>query len=1080
MFEGSLLMLGVLMLVVAPASFGAQSRPYGGVSFGPEGQGSTTNFQHPGPIAADPISGTVYVADTAAGSVYKFDEDGDPEDFSALGASVISGLTFVGSNEAQLAVGPTNHELYVLTNDNGGAGSLKAYDAGGEPAEFSALGSPEIRADPGSEFCGVAVDGNGYIYVGDYYHGISIFSPTGEAIVTVPVATPCNVAVDGAGDIYVNHWTEGVERLVPSEFPPTAGTSYASTGMLGGAHASSVYADSSAGPVLIDEESVIAEFAPGGSALGRFAESADGEITASEGVAYGPGAGRAYASDSASGRVKIFSAPEPSKPDVISERVSSVGSTEATLVAAVDPEGFATTVFFEYGQEPCAVGHCAITASVMIGAGEAPVPVTQIVRGLGSGSRFFYRAVAESVAGTSSGSDRSFETEAGLGSTTGGCPNEATRNDLSRGLPDCRAFEMVSPVDKEGNDIRALPEVSGLQTAIDQLSSARDQFTFSTFGAFAGASSGPYVSQYLATRGAGGWSTQNLTPPREGADEQLANEFKLFSPDLSASWVVHSAGPSLAPGGPAAGPTLYERQTATGTYSAINTTADEGFELEKRYPIQIQGEADGHTVFRVPVDGPGEYRVFDRVAGSTREVSVLPGGSPYPGPATVGAFGRSGEGGPTSLLDHAVSEDGSHVYWTGLQELFAASGPIYLRVDDQETRAVSETVSSADARFWTASSDGSRALFSFTEGAVRGGLYEYSEASGESRRICGELVGVVGGAEDLSRFYFVSLESIGGEGVGGTPNLYVSEGGQIKFVAGLSLKDISETPRIPALTSRFPVAHSAAVSADGEVVVFNSLAEPTGYDNRDRRSGEPDNEVYRFDAATSQLTCISCQPTGAQPEGQEIVPAEGVAIGLWSAAQVPVWQTPFHEPHVIAAGGDRIFFDAYAPILARDGNGKEDVYEWEAVGTGTCSPGSPDYFPRDEGCLSLISTGTDPLASEFLDASPEGRDAFFSTGQSLVDSDPGFIDIYDAREFGGFAETPAALPGCEGDACQGGESTSDRMPAAGTSTFVGPKNAVKPRRKHRRKQKGHHHKKQRHRHQSKRQHLAHRGGKDSK
>jgi hypothetical protein len=54
----------------------------------------------------------------------------------------------------------------------------------------------------------------------------------------------------------------------------------------------------------------------------------------------------------------------------------------------------------------------------------------------------------------------------------------------------------------------------------------------------------------------------------------------------------------------------------------------------------------------------------------------------------------------------------------------------------------------------------------------------------------------------------------------------------------------------------------------------------------------------------------------------------------------------------------------------------------------------------------------------FVDASESGADAFFLSGESLVPTDPGSADLYDAREGGGFP-APATEIECEGDSCQG-------------------------------------------------------------
>lgn len=71
-------------------------------------------------------------------------------------------------------------------------------------------------------------------------------------------------------------------------------------------------------------------------------------------------------------------------------------------------------------------------------------------------------------------------------------------------------------------------------------------------------------------------------------------------------------------------------------------------------------------------------------------------------------------------------------------------------------------------------------------------------------------------------------------------------------------------------------------------------------------------------------------------------------------------------------------------------NGKEDVYEFEPPGVGSCS--------EAQGCVSLISSGSAKQESAFLEASENGDDAFFLTAQPLVaaDRDTNY-DLYDAR-----------------------------------------------------------------------------------
>jgi hypothetical protein len=116
-----------------------------------------------------------------------------------------------------------------------------------------------------------------------------------------------------------------------------------------------------------------------------------------------------------------------------------------------------------------------------------------------------------------------------------------------------------------------------------------------------------------------------------------------------------------------------------------------------------------------------------------------------------------------------------------------------------------------------------------------------------------------------------------------------------------------------------------------------------------------------------------------------------------------------------------------------------------------------------DGCLSLISSGKGGGDAEFLDASASGSDVFFTTASSLVPQDPGLIDIYDAREGGGFPPPAAEKPPCEGEACQS-PPAAPQDPTPASSGFEGQGNIkTKRTRKHSHKHKHH------------RKHKSHRG-----
>ncbi len=313
------------------------------------------------------------------------------------------------------------------------------------------------------------------------------------------------------------------------------------------------------------------------------------------------------------------------------------------------------------------------------------------------------------------------------------------------------------------------------------------------------------------------------------------------------------------------------------------------------------------------------------------------------------------------------------------------------------TKACTLAVSTGtSARFWAATPDGAAALFSAGED-----LYRYDASEAKATLLAAKVKGVLGTSADLSRVYLLSTEALGGKGSAGEPNLYLSEGGGFEFVATLSARDAETgTAQLSPVNPR-PNLHTARVSADGQALAFTSDSGPlaqlvSGYDNADAESGKETAEIYRYDASSEELECISCTRSGARPHGREVG-------GLNAAALIPTAQTSLYPGRPLSADGSRLFFHSFTPLLPLDTNGKADVYEWELAGTGDCQEGSPSFSPPNGGCIALISSGKAAADSEFIDASPEGDDVFFATAESLLAKDPGEADLYDARVNGGFA-----------------------------------------------------------------------------
>ncbi len=801
-----------------------------------------------------------------------------------------------------------------------------------------------------------------------------------------------------------------------------------------------------------------------------------------------------------------FEPPPPVPPTIAAQYAIAVESHGATLGAEINPHFWDdTTYYLEYGIEDCEVAACAakplppgskFTSKVV----NAPLRSAGVLlEGLKAGTTYHYRFTAQSSGGGPvTGPDRTFRTFPEPESGEAGCPNQAFRIGASASLPDCRAYEMVSPIDKNNGDILTIPDITTFDNGLEQSATGGEALTYSSYRSFGTPQGAPYTNQYLARRGPGGWSTKNLAPPQgPAATFDFETPYKAFSADLSQSWLSLDADPPLAAGAVQDSPTIYRRENdSTPSYEAL-TTAEEPL-APAPFDSELQGvSADGsHALFltqgRLTADAAADPKLqqlyLSYAPGRLRLVSVLPSGVANGQSSSAGvtstSASQSTNGAAVNLdrlvnLSHAISSDGNRVYWTDVNR---GPGRIYLRDNADQpssaiaagkcsepdlacTVAVSQT--GVKARFWTATPDGSMALFGIAdqESGLNGNLYRFdAEAEAPGRQLIAKGVsGVLGASEDLSRIYFVSSETLAGGAPAGKPNLYLFDEGDLVFIATLSAVDLltdAQGALIPSNLASEPVFHAPRVSPDGRHLAFISTASPTGYDNLDAKTGEPLSEVYLYSADSAELDCASCNPSGARPVGRQ-VQANGNGGVLAIAASIPLPLNQLYAPRVLSEDGSRLFFNSYDALLPRDTNGKADVYEWERAGAGGCDETDAAFSPTNGGCVYLISSGESPSDSRFLDASPSGSDVFFTTSSSLLGQDPGLIDVYDAREGGGLPAPPTPAPACEGEACQGPfNPPNDPTPAS--ATFQGAGNVVeKPAARKKKKQKKAKKKKQR-------------------
>jgi hypothetical protein len=491
----------------------------------------------------------------------------------------------------------------------------------------------------------------------------------------------------------------------------------------------------------------------------------------------------------------------------------------------------------------------------------------------------------------------------------------------------------------------------------------------------------------------------------------------------------------------------------------------------------------------------GKDALYEWNAGSLALVSILPKGEVNEAGGSMAEEATLGQGERTARS--AISNDGSRIIWEGRT---SSTGTFHLYLRDMvrgETvrldlpESGSGTGSSAPV-YMIASTDGSRIFFTdkagLTAESSSGGsdLYEYDLNAPAGNRLrdlsvdthageAAEVTNVIGASEEGSYVYFTAAGAlvqgaVPGECGGGQPssgdksvcNLYVSHDGMTTLVAALSQEDFPDW-----MGNGIDLGHlTARVSPDGEWLTFMSQRSLTGYDTSDAVSGRPDEEVYLYHAEAQRegrpsLVCASCNPTGARPVGvayEKINDALAGGDRVWNgatgiAANIPGWtlfslgQSRYQSRYLSDSG--RLFFNSSDALVAQDVDGTEDVYEYEPSGTGSCTQSVETFSERSGGCVGLISSGSSPEESAFLDASETGGDVFFLTKAKLVSEDfDTSLDVYDARECTAqascFAASPVALAACEtGEACKPAPTPQPPIfgaPASGT--FSGSGNVV--------------------------------------
>jgi hypothetical protein len=754
------------------------------------------------------------------------------------------------------------------------------------------------------------------------------------------------------------------------------------------------------------------------------------------------------------------------KPSIDAAASADVASSSADLTAKVDPNGADTTYRFEYGTTS-SYGASVPVPDGDAGAGWSDVRVSQHVTGLSANTTYHWRVGASSVGGTITGSDHTFVYD-----TSGG------------GLPDNRAYEMVTPPQKNGALIGDF--FAGLYPDIAEDGS---RVIMDSVQCFAGSVSciGQRSGEgepFAFTRMSDGWVTTLLSPP---ATQFTVNTSLKDSADADTALfgVPTSSGEHLL------------TRRSDGSFLDIGPLT--GIDLEDLGIGTLLTTTDlSHVVYGGA--GHSDFQVHENV-GSGNAAPVLVGVSGGAGSTDLISECQTALGNGEEGSFNGLSADGRTVFFTALGPCASGSGvnagvpvlanSVYARIDESRTVLVSGRsplgctggcLSSpvSDAWFVGASEDGSKVFFLSTqqltddasqgigtaressscreEGASDCNLYEYDFDSPAGRNLIAvsagdtsgggpRVQGVVAISSDGSHVYFVAqgvlsgvANSRGQLAQDGGDNLYVFERdashpeGHVAFVVTLPPSDqFLDWRSFPSWPN---------VTPDGRFLVFESSGALTADDS----STTGAEQVFRYDARTGGLVRISIGEGGFNDNGN----ADESSARIVKASLFAFRAGPPRPDPTMSNDGSYVFFmspvgltpQALNEVPAEGGALVRNVYEWHEGHVYLISDG------RDVSGATVPTCSGGSLSVCLLGSDGTGANVFFTTADRLVPRDTDTqVDVYDARictsgEPCAGSAPPVAV--CQGEACHGTPSGAPSLLAPGTVAFAGPGNLGSP------------------------------------
>ena len=626
-----------------------------------------------------------------------------------------------------------------------------------------------------------------------------------------------------------------------------------------------------------------------------------------------------------------------------------------------------------------------------------------------------------------------------------GCPNEHVRAEsnvnpttgqpYSQGLPECRAYEMVSPLDKQAHYAFGPGYIPAIPVSPDG-----SAIGWNSVGAYAdpsnyGLAFGPN-NPYLAQRAPAGWITRSGFAPASlvlhPGNLDIDPSWGVFSPDLSIEVSCGSnaqaSGVACAlrdPDGSWLGTPSYATVSGAEVVApfilgASSELSDVVFQPDREGEHFLPADTSQAGCGNGPVVCDGLYEIAGNGTASPelQLVDVDNSGNMIGPESPTGIGALAGSQGGTSY--QAMSADGSRIYFTATPNAGNDFGlstnvqTVFARVDGTATVDISnpspsqctrctreaeegkpETSEAQPATFQGASADGSKVFFTTSQQLVNADtdatsdLYEYDFDKPVGQRLV-QITG--GGAGDLTP----------GAGANGGGTVSISEDGlHVYFVA------------------------------DG---VLTTLPNGVG---QTAIPGTPN--LYGFDTETDQTKFVAT-----------LSPLDGTLIGERTGGS-GVGSAHLDRLAQTTPDGRYLVFDSYAKLISAgpeaDTSGAQQVYRYD-FDTGELNRVSIGHEGFDDngnapGMNSLIApkpiseageeggSGALPTINDINRAiSDDGADVVFMTAQQLQGDDPDRGNTASCDAFSSTPDEAASSAGCAvylwhecaGGRCADGES----------------------------------------------------------